>query len=586
MDNPSIFAQLSKHKYPLLCAVLMTMANESLASNVDFICSERREYFRPDGENRLEGSLQSFGFKEIHVNNKVGVANKDNQTVLPPKYDLISKFYNGLSEVTMGNQLGFMDTKGNLVIPSEYSPRSIACRQGVVLVKDNKFGLYNRQGQQLLPIEYDYISFKHYSSNREIEKHQFAYVSKNNRLGIYNAQGQMILPIQFDSIEHRSDDFIEVQVNKSAQAHPYELYDIYGTKVFPDQYDEFKILGEVKSATNKLGTALPTPTDKATVTKRFLIVLEKDKQQALYAVTRTLKATSNLNNDNIKNKSKQQIKSSYKIEVIVPFGKFKEIFALTKNPHGKDVIRVTVEDEVTADKYGLIDSSGKVILKPTYTMLYPFKDGLAQATDDLMDKDGVYSANRKYGYIDMQGKVAIPFKFDETNDFDNGSALVKLNGKSAFINTKGEFIFEPIYDQLYIWKDYATVANDWKWGMVDVNNIKKVIIPLQYEELRPFTKDNPYTIAKLHGKYGIINKKNEVLLPFEYGHIFATDYQLDIKTDTFGVEKNGKWGIVDLQNKVIAPFIYDKFEGFEKGVTFAWLKGEIIKIDRNGNRVK
>ncbi len=483
MDNPSIFAQLSKHKYPLLCAVLMTMANESLASNVDFICSERREYFRPDGENRLEGSLQSFGFKEIHVNNKVGVANKDNQTVLPPKYDLISKFYNGLSEVTMGNQLGFMDTKGNLVIPSEYSPRSIACRQGVVLVKDNKFGLYNRQGQQLLPIEYDYISFKHYSSNREIEKHQFAYVSKNNRLGIYNAQGQMILPIQFDSIEHRSDDFIEVQVNKSAQAHPYELYDIYGTKVFPDQYDEFKILGEVKSATNKLGTALPTPTDKATVTKRFLIVLEKDKQQALYAVTRTLKATSNLNNDNIKNKSKQQIKSSYKIEVIVPFGKFKEIFALTKNPHGKDVIRVTVEDEVTADKYGLIDSSGKVILKPTYTMLYPFKDGLAQATDDLMDKDGVYSANRKYGYIDMQGKVAIPFKFDETNDFDNGSALVKLNGKSAFINTKGEFIFEPIYDQLYIWKDYATVANDWKWGMVDVNNIKKVIIPLQYEEL-------------------------------------------------------------------------------------------------------
>ncbi len=81
-------------------------------------------------------------------------------------------------------------------------------------------------------------------------------------------------------------------------------------------------------------------------------------------------------------------------------------------------------------------------------------------------------------------------------------------------------------------------------------------------------------------------KNYEVLLPFEYGHIFATDYQLDIKTDTFGVEKNGKWGIVDLQNKVIAPFIYDKFEGFEKGVTFAWLKGEIIKIDRNGNRVK
>lgn len=57
------------------------------------------------------------------------------------------------------------------------------------------------------------------------------------------------------------------------------------------------------------------------------------------------------------------------------------------------------------------------------------EDGLAPARNDGL-----------WGFVDCNGKIVVPFKYEWTNDFANGIAPVKLNNKYAFINIKGELV--------------------------------------------------------------------------------------------------------------------------------------------------
>ena len=60
--------------------------------------------------------------------------------------------------------------------------------------------------------------------------------------------------------------------------------------------------------------------------------------------------------------------------------------------------------------------------------------------------NGEYIKDAKFGYIDYNGKVVIDYKFDKAFSFgENGLALVVVDDKVGFINTKGEYVIEPIY---------------------------------------------------------------------------------------------------------------------------------------------
>ncbi len=120
-------------------------------------------------------------------------------------------------------------------------------------------------------------------------------------------------------------------------------------------------------------------------------------------------------------------------------------------------------------KVGFIDKSGEIVIPLTYEFAYIFSDGLAKirkkGKDFFIDKTGrvTFSSkydyvlyknftkglcvatkgkddNKKYGYIDKNGKLAIPFDFEKAGEFDNGIASVKKNGRYVIINTDGETI--------------------------------------------------------------------------------------------------------------------------------------------------
>ncbi len=54
----------------------------------------------------------------------------------------------------------------------------------------------------------------------------------------------------------------------------------------------------------------------------------------------------------------------------------------------------------------------------------------------VLEKEGLISFEKedKHGFIDKDGNEIIPCIYDSVEEFSNGLALVKLNGKSGYIN--------------------------------------------------------------------------------------------------------------------------------------------------------
>jgi len=95
--------------------------------------------------------------------------------------------------------------------------------------------------------------------------------------------------------------------------------------------------------------------------------------------------------------------------------------------------RVPIQLDV--DKAGFLDISGKVAIPFVYQSVGPFSEGLATAEQ-----------KQKWGYVDPSGLVEIPFKLDQAGEFALGLAPAKRGSESGFITKKGEFAFHLNYD--------------------------------------------------------------------------------------------------------------------------------------------
>jgi hypothetical protein len=169
------------------------------------------------------------------------------------------------------------------------------------------------------------------------------------------------------------------------------------------------------------------------------------------------------------------------------------------------------------------------------------------------------------GVIDLNNKIIIPLNYSEI-EYDNsmyicnsldftGFSLFNKDGKEML---KGYELLVSLDDSLVFWKnkseanifninsgtnmlkqkylngfapDYISSYNNYsiavkntnnKWGFV--NKLGQEFISCQYDDAKP--SDGPYLIVAKYGEnneflYGVVNLKNEILIPFEYQSIEA-----------------------------------------------------------------
>lgn len=90
--------------------------------------------------------------------------------------------------------------------------------------------------------------------------------------------------------------------------------------------------------------------------------------------------------------------------------------------------------------YGVINKSGKEIIKPQY-------QDIVQGSETSLVADGLIlvKSAEGYGFINERGKTIIPCHYHDANVFFEGLAAVRRDKLWGFINSQGHMIiFQPI----------------------------------------------------------------------------------------------------------------------------------------------
>ncbi|NMA94130.1 MAG: hypothetical protein GX975_05655 [Clostridiales bacterium] len=177
-----------------------------------------------------------------------------------------------------------------------------------------------------------------------------------------------------------------------------------------------------------------------------------------------------------------------------------------------DGLAAVTKDPWGYGEWGYIDKSGREVIPFKYEKAYPFFDGMAQVENGdtygyFIDTSGnqkfsyLYNSyfvedyfyeglvlvqkDNKFGFINKNGELAIPFIYDFAKSFSDGMALVEKNGKFGYIDTSGKEVIPCIYDDVSMFSEgLAIVLKNGKCGYIDKNG--KEIVPYIFDNARLF----------------------------------------------------------------------------------------------------
>jgi WG repeat protein len=156
------------------------------------------------------------------------------------------------------------------------------------------------------------------------------------------------------------------------------------------------------------------------------------------------------------------------------------------------------------------------------------------------------------GYIDKEGRVAIPLRFDEARKFSDGLGAVRVGIKWGFIDPQGDIVIEPRFNSVGLFiEGLAPVQLSNKWGFLDRSG--KMVIEPRFDDANSFSYG--FARVRLGQDWAYIDMNGrEPPVRFVGNPNFSDDLT--------AVEVNGKIGYVDRSLKhVIQP-------GFEEAGQF------------------
>lgn len=219
------------------------------------------------------------------------------------------------------------------------------------------------------------------------------------------------------------------------------------------------------------------------------------------------------------------------------------------------------------DLWGYASADRTIVLKPEYAEAGLFYEGLA----------AVKKAD-KFGFINMEGKVVIPFRYFKVTPFRYGFFAAKGNAKTA----DGDLHQEKsvLFAGASLTKDGYEICIDTKGQRMvkcpaipessapDMNQSEKIIVKTNYSTIHKtglFDKivddykmvpgaDATYYIATRGNNYGVFNNTFDIILPFEYTmikkkNIAGMTYLLAEKNGLHGVFFGNGSPYITVENK-------------------------------------
>ena len=339
----------------------------------------------------------------------------------------ISDFSEGLAAIRTGEGVGFIDTNGELVIPTVFEatnhPQMINAwymfKEGLsVTVKNGKCGYIDKQGNVVIAPEYDCAS--PFSQG-------IAAVCKEGKWGAIDQNGKMVIPMEYTFVQTVREGLCGVYKDPLCG-----YLDPSGKTVIPltDKYDLIHLFrcGMAVVTVGNWKLDLPKQNENesaADFLKRFRKKVDENFQKNSFGA--------------INQKGELVIEPKY--QYISDFGD--GLAAATID--GKKVYINTLGQTVfevpqynyhgtffeglawvrSGEKYGCIDTSGKLIIPTEYDNMLVFKNKYAPA-----------SKSGKWGLIDQNGTVQLPIEYDSVSAVEDGYAVVRKGDTWSIISVK------------------------------------------------------------------------------------------------------------------------------------------------------
>lgn len=117
---------------------------------------------------------------------------------------------------------------------------------------------------------------------------------------------------------------------------------------------------------------------------------------------------------------------------------------------------------------------------------------------------------RKWGYVDAQGHVVIPYKYEKAGKFHNGFAEVELGRKKGFVDMTGKEVVPLIYEKVYDFEEgrACVTQNRRQYGFVDEQG--NVVVPMLFEPIE-MSFSNGFVPVRLNGRTGFVDTQGNPL---------------------------------------------------------------------------
>lgn len=223
-----------------------------------------------------------------------------------------------------------------------------------------------------------------------------------------------------------------------------------------------------------------------------------------------------------------------------------------------------------------------------------------RSTDVLIP---VKSGSSKYGFINDQGQLVHPFKWESVNRFGKsdlaGVTIETLDGKRwGAIDRQGHVVIPYVWEKGggFLDSGYAITMINQKWGMIDQHNA--IVVPHEWDFIEPIITKKGIDYLDSHGwvkvsrgrfsrddpnsqKNGWVDRHGKIVIPVEY------DVTESFDEHSWANVRHGKeCGWINRQGKWVMPPEWDACSSFdEHGWAVVYRNGKSGYVDRQGKIV-
>ena len=502
-----------------------------------------------------------------------GLFKQDGQKIINPIYEYVSDFSEGLAQVTLDDQYGFVDSLGNEVVKTIYQMVKDFSGGYAPVQRDGKWSLIDRTGKEVFKPKYMGLhSIDHgYARANEGGYWNGEFVT-DGKWGLIDTQGEVQLPIEYDWVRDFEDSIAVIEYNGKCG-----LIDISMKHLLDPTFDEIKAFVNGMAKVNVGGIK----NDRGQITGGNWGFIDKKGRKVVPPVYEGVGdfyyglawVLSNGNYYFIDTSGRIQMDTCIQYDEVNPYNggvarakkgalwtvidssgrpifkndyfhlrDFKDSLAVVNR--GGWVDHSDFISEEMGGLYGAINMLGEELIKPQFMGLWDYENGLAWAADTL---------KRKFGIIDKEGKVVLPFQYDYARKINRNFTEVRLDGKRGLVGRQGKEIVKPGSYKFYEFFnlcDYLAVADSSTYWLF-FNQQGNVVFRLDSTCDVISQMQNGHFLVWKNSGVSILDStgRNSLQLEFDSAQLFQHGFAK--------IKKDGCWGLIDHSGNTILGIGYD-----------------------------